>query len=132
MMPGDAGSPGFNQAATACLRHCAYLQILCVLCSTAHLGLTHPYFTIEATILNAVYAYMAYQMQAAGASGHAGRTNTAARRLFLASLLYLPVLLGFMCLHRCVAVTGADASCPYVEANRMVAEDKKKPTNTAE
>jgi hypothetical protein len=69
---------------------------------------------------------MAYQMQSAGASGHAGRTNTAARRLFLASLLYLPVLLGFMCLHRCVAVAGADASCPYVEANRMVAEDKDK------
>ena len=42
------------------------------------------------------YLYLAYDFHKHGAAGNQGKTNTAARRLFLGSLLYLPLLLGFM------------------------------------
>jgi len=125
MMPGDAGSPGLQQATAACLRHCLYLEGLCLLSASPLLPLATPFFALEATVLNAAYGYMAYQLHRAGASGNAGRTNTAARRLFLASLAYLPLLLGCMCLHRCVAPASADTACPYMEANKLVSSKGK-------
>lgn len=125
MMPGDAGSAGLRQATVACMRHAAYLEILCLASASPLLGLAHPLFAVEATVLNAAYFWMAYQLHQAGATGNAGKTNTAAKRLFLASLAYLPLVLAFMCLHRAVAPAG-DASCPYMEANKLVGGNVQK------
>eukprot|EP00960_Hanusia_phi_P043489 756071-Hanusia_phi.AAC.7 len=82
------------------------------------LGMVHPLFAVEATVLNGLFAYLAYDFHQKGLAGHPGvagpcmifassclspaKTNSSARKLFLGSLLYLPLLLGFMVYHRAV------------------------------
>ena len=94
MLPGEPGSAALARATNASMRHCIYLQVLCS--ATPLLGMADPLFVVEASVLNAVFLYLAYDFHKHGAAGNQGKTNTAARRLFLGSLLYLPLLLGFM------------------------------------
>jgi len=119
MMPGEAGSAGLTRASAAAMRHCLYLEAGCL--AAPMLGLVSPFFAAEATVLNALFLYLAWQFHQAGGSGNAGKTNTAARRLFLGSLLYLPALLGCMVLHRAVVVK-SEHGCPFLDAHKMVAE----------
>jgi len=126
MMPGEAGSPELARATLASMRHCIYLEMLCA--ATPFLGMADTMFVAEATVLNGGFLYLAYQFHAHGASGNQGKTNAAARKLFLGSLLYLPLLLGFMVFHRCgstgkiPAHPGATAGepCTYLAASNMV------------
>jgi protoheme IX farnesyltransferase len=98
MMPGEAGSPELARATVATMRHCIYLEMLCV--AMPILGMADPIFVAEATVLNGGFLYLAYQFHTHGASSNQGKTNASARKLFLASLLYLPLLLACMILHR--------------------------------
>lgn len=98
MMPGEAGSPELARATLASMRHCVYLEILCA--ATSFLGMADPMFVAEATVLNGAFLYVSYQFHKHGASGNQGKTNASARKLFLGSLLYLPLLLVCMVFHR--------------------------------
>jgi len=109
MMPGEAGSPELARATLASMRHCVYLEVLCA--STPFLGMTDFLFVAEATALNGAFLYLAYQFHAHGAAGNQGKTNASARKLFLGSLLYLPLLLGCMVFHRSGAAGGAAGHC---------------------
>jgi len=132
MMPGEAGSPELSRATLAAMRHCVYLEMLCA--ATPFLGMADPIFVAEATMLNGAFLYLAYQFHSHGANGNQGKTNAAARKLFLGSLLYLPLLLGCMVFHR----NGTDGTipfhpgatpgeaCPYTEANKIVAQVDNK------
>ena len=109
MMPGEAGSPELARATLASMRHCVYLEILCA--STPFLGMADYMFVAEATALNAAFLYLAYQFHAHGAAGNQGQTNSSARKLFLGSLLYLPLLLGCLVFHRSGTAGGTAGHC---------------------
>jgi protoheme IX farnesyltransferase len=126
MMPGDAGSAGLQRATAASMRHCVYLEGLCV--AAPMLGLASPIFAAEATALNAVFFYLAWQFHQAGQSGNAGKTNAAARKLFLGSLVYLPALLACMVLHR--SLVKSEHGCPFLDAKSMVEEKSEQKSET--
>jgi hypothetical protein len=83
--------PSGRRTAGVALRHCAYL--LPVGAAAAALGVTSWWFAGEAAALAAV-------MGAGAASFAAAPSQATARRLFRGSLLYLPVLLVALAVHR--------------------------------
>ena len=59
MMPGDAGTASLKRATYACIRHCIYLEAMCIAsampASMGGLELVSPIFAVEATVLNAAF-----------------------------------------------------------------------------
>eukprot|EP00899_Mesostigma_viride_P021214 jgi/Mesvir1/29094/Mv18400-RA.1 len=80
-----------RRTAAACLRNCFYMMPLGAL--AVHQGVTSHGFYYEAALISGVMAL------AASTFYHRPSTN-AARLMFRASLLHLPVLMGAMLLHR--------------------------------
>uniref|UniRef100_A0A7S0ECA7 Heme O synthase n=1 Tax=Hanusia phi TaxID=3032 RepID=A0A7S0ECA7_9CRYP len=127
MMPGEPSSPELARATMACMRHCLYLEAMCV--GAPVLGMVHPLFAVEATVLNGLFAYLAYDFHQKGLAGHPAKTNSSARKLFLGSLLYLPLLLGFMVYHRAVTTPAENEDvhgCPFLDASKIVSEHDKQ------
>jgi len=73
-----------NRSADLIMKYSIYLSILPVV--TSSLGMTSWMFLIESTAINSYLLHLAYKFQ----SEH---TNSNARKLFLCSLWYLPLLL---------------------------------------
>lgn len=136
MMPQEVGTKELTRASAAMIRHCFYLQGLCMAApylgtclGASYVGLVDPMFVLEATVLNGTFLYFAMAFHRAGGGSSAGQANSAARKTFLASLLYLPLLLGCMVFHRALPAPaeGEEGSkgCPFLDASKIVSQDKQ-------
>lgn len=82
--------PTGSRSANLIMQYSLYLGALPIITTCA--GLTSAMFAVEGTAANAYLLYLAHKFQ----SDH---SNSNARRIFLYSLLYLPILLGAYVLH---------------------------------
>jgi len=85
--------PTGEQTATLCLRYSAYLALLPPACWAA--GLSSCMFAVESIAFNGLLLAAAWRFKRNHQRGQAH-----ARRLFLASLAYLPVFFGCLLLHQ--------------------------------
>jgi heme o synthase len=82
--------PTGSRSANLVMNYSIYLSVLPIITTSA--GLTSMMFAVEGTAVNAYLLYLAHKFQ----SDH---SNSNAKRIFLYSLLYLPILLGAYVLH---------------------------------
>ncbi|EPS74014.1 hypothetical protein M569_00742, partial [Genlisea aurea] len=96
------GDPSGVRTAMIALRNCVYLVPLGYF--AYHWGLTSGWFCGESTALAAAISYTA-------ASFYMKRTSENARRMFRGSLVYLPVFMGGLLVHR----VGDDGAAAFEE-----------------
>jgi protoheme IX farnesyltransferase len=105
----DYGNAGYQMLSVskpssvgmAALRNTLALPAVCVGAVAA--GMCDPLFLVTSSVINGFFAYRAYELNQAFRSGDEGEKDKRARKLFRASLLHLPVLLGLVWLHKGIA-----------------------------
>ena len=109
MLSHAALDPTGRRTALACLRNCLYLVPCGAL--SCWLGVTSAPFAAESAALG-------LGMASAALAFYRQPSNVAARRLFGASLLHLPLTMGLMIMHRIPQTAGARAPAPSTDAEQ--------------
>ena len=114
------GDPTGERTARACLEYSVYLAALPPACWA--LGLSSCMFPLEGLVFNAPMVFLAWRFARTPERGQAH-----ARRLFLASLAYLPLFFGCLLLHqrrKAPAAAEEEADAPLALATADVGEEE--------